>query len=195
MRLIIGLGNPGRKYSGTPHNLGFEILDLLAHRAGIEFKSSLKYSACLAKGPLAGCEAILLKPATFMNNSGEAVFRFLRFHPVLPPEILVITDDIHLPLGRLRFREHGSHGGHKGLLSIIRSLDTEDFPRLRIGIKSGDAVEDYTNYVLTPFRGEQREHMAMMKILAADAVEYFLSNGLSKAASHFNRQAPLEEGA
>ena len=193
MRLIICLGNPGRKYAGTPHNLGFEIADLLSQRAGLVFKSSLKYTSCIAKGTLAGCETILLKPATFMNRSGDAVSRFLRYHPVPPSDILVITDDINLPLGRLRFRERGSHGGHKGLLSIIQTLDTGEFPRLRIGIKSQEEVEDYIKYVLTPFRGEERERIARMKILAADAVEYYLSNGLSKAASHYNRQTPLEQ--
>jgi len=193
MRLLVGLGNPGRKYSGTPHNLGFEIADLLSHRAGFVFKSSLKYAACIAKGTFAGCETLLLKPATFMNGSGEAVFRFLRYHPVPVSDILVITDDINLPLGRLRFRERGSHGGHKGLLSIIQALDTEDFPRLRIGIKPQEEVKDYIAYVLTPFRGEAREHIARMKILAVDAVEYYLTNGLSKAASHYNRQSPLEQ--
>ena len=192
MRLIIGLGNPGRKYSGTPHNLGFEVVDLLSLRAGLVFKSSLKYAACIAKGTIADCETILLKPTTFMNRSGEAVSRYLRYHPVAASDILVIMDDIHLPLGRLRFRERGTHGGHKGLLSLIQMLETADFPRLRIGIKTQEEVEDYITYVLTPFRGERREQTVRMKILAADAVEYYLTNGFSKAATHFNRLNPLE---
>jgi PTH1 family peptidyl-tRNA hydrolase len=134
MRLIVGLGNPGRRYDGSPHNLGYEVVDMLTARAGLKFRSSLRSLGLVARGMLEGIDAALLKPTTYMNLSGEAVSSFLRYHPVDLKELLVISDDTNLPMGRLRIREGGSHGGHKGLLSIIQVLGTNAFARLRIGV-------------------------------------------------------------
>ena len=186
MRLLVGLGNPGRKYEDTPHNLGFDVLDLLAQRAGSRFRASRRFVGVLADARLAGVDVILLKPATFMNLSGESVSRFLRYHPIDLTRLLVITDDINLPLGRFRFRKGGSHGGHKGLLSLIVQLGSEEFPRLRIGIQPPYPVEDYVSYVLSRFRREQQEMVDRMREMAADAVVYCLSHGMDKAANQYN---------
>lgn len=193
MRLIVGLGNPGKSYQGTPHNLGFEVLDLLAGKAGISFRSSSRYRALYAKGFIAETPVCLFKPMTYMNLSGEAVAFFLRYHPLELSDILVISDDIDLPLGRLRIRQKGSHGGHKGLLSIIRHLGTGDFHRLRIGTKPAEPVEDYIQYVLDPFKGDSRKCVELMKITAAEAVEYYLIQGFGKTATRYNKLIPPEE--
>jgi PTH1 family peptidyl-tRNA hydrolase len=193
MRLIVGLGNPGRTYAGTPHNLGFEVLDMLADKAGISFRSSSRYQALYARGSLSEIPLYLFKPMTYMNLSGDAVARFLRYHPLEPQDILVISDDINLPLGQLRIREKGSHGGHKGLLSVIQHLGTEDFPRLRIGVDPPEPVVDYINYVLKPFPKARQRLMEDAKTTAAEAVEYYLKKGFGKAASLYNKTRLEEE--
>jgi PTH1 family peptidyl-tRNA hydrolase len=187
MRLIVGLGNPGKSYLGTPHNLGFEVLDMLADKAGIAFRSSSRYRALYTKGFIVETPAYLFKPMTYMNLSGEAVAHFLRYHPLDLSDILVISDDIDLPLGRLRIRQKGSHGGHKGLLSIIKHLGTGDFSRLRIGIKPPEPVKDYIHYVLNPFRGDSLKRMEDVKRTAVEAVEYYLIQGYGKAATKYNK--------
>jgi len=192
MRLIVGLGNPGAAYVGTPHNLGFEVVSRLATSGNLGFRSSLKFKGVYAKGIWGGKELIFLKPVTYMNLSGESVFRVVRYYNISPEKLLVVTDDINLPIGRLRFREKGSHGGHKGLASIIHYLGTEDFPRLRIGIKPLWDVTDYVGYVLAPFQGEEREKIITIIPLAAGAVEYYLEQGFAKAANRYNGQDPFE---
>ncbi len=186
MRLIVGLGNPGRRYAGTPHNLGYEVVDLVAARAGLTFTASRELCGYIASGELAGYDVFLLKPTTYMNLSGEAVDDFIRHHPLELSNLLIVSDDINLPMGRLRFRERGSYGGHKGLLSIVRCLGTEDFARLRVGVYPPYEVGDYESFVLTRLSGEERDLMEEMKKVAADAVEYFLSNGFNVAATHYN---------
>ena len=191
MRLVVGLGNPGRRYEKTPHNVGFEVVDILARRAGIQFRETFKGVGIIARGALGNQDTALLKPTTFMNLSGEAVGCFLRYHPLDVSDLLIISDDIHLPMGSLRFREGGSHGGHKGLLSIIQVLGTEAFARLRIGIHpSGGEVADYVRYVLAPWRGEDLKIMSNMEEQAADAVECYLNEGFSRAASKHNKKLP-----
>lgn len=186
MRLLVGLGNPGRKYRHTPHNLGFDVLDVLAQRAGLTFRASRKLGAVVADGSLLEYNVTLLKPATFMNLSGEAVSRFLRYQPIDVSDLLVITDDMNLPFGRLRFRKGGSHGGHKGLLSIISHLGSEEFPRLRIGVHPGCPVNDYVRFVLTSFPRDVRDKVDKMREIAADAVEFYLSQGIRQASNQYN---------
>lgn len=193
MRLIVGLGNPGRRYDKTPHNVGFEVVDILARRAGIEFRETLKGLGIIARGALGNQNTVLLKPTTFMNLSGEAVGCFLRYNPLDISDILIVSDDIHLPMGSLRFREGGSHGGHKGLLSIIQVLGTQDFARLRIGIQPQKGeVADYVRYVLSPWRGEDLKIIAEMEEQAADAVESYLSEGFARAASKHNKKLKID---
>jgi len=148
-RLIVGLGNPGRKYADNRHNVGFQCLDRLAEAWGLSF-SRQKHKALLAQGQIAGLKVILAKPHTFMNLSGEAMERMARFYKVPPENILVIYDDLDLPVGRIRLRPEGGSGGHKGMQSIIEHLGSNGFPRLRVGIgrpTHGDPVD----YVLGDF--------------------------------------------
>ena len=201
MHLIVGLGNPGRRYDGSPHNLGYEVVDMLTACAGLKFRASLRSSGLVARGMLEGIDAALLKPTTYMNLSGEAVSSFLRYHPVDLKELLVISDDTNLPMGRLRIREGGSHGGHKGLLSIIQVLGTNAFARLRIGVmpravaesmackrRAGVEEDELIRYVLTPLRGEERLLMRQMKELAVDAVICYLKEGVASAANKYNKK-------
>jgi len=195
MRLIVGLGNPESKYRHTPHNMGFQVTDLLATRHGGQWRSSRAFHASLANVTIADHELSLMQPMTYMNLSGGAVASFARRRLVEPGEILVICDDAALPLGRVRLRQRGSAGGHKGLLSIVERLGTIEFSRLRIGIAT-DAVgdEDLSDYVLRPWRGELRKAMEAMCEHAADAVERILSVGEAKAMTELNGQKFLEWG-
>lgn len=186
IRLIVGLGNPGTKYHHTPHNVGFEVLDLLASRHDGTFRANRRFRANVATVTIADREIILLQPATYMNLSGGAVAPFARYRAIEPGEILVVCDDIALLMGRIRLRRHGSAGGHKGLTSIIQLLGTNEFPRLRIGIDSGETIDDLTDYVLRPWWGKQREAMERACEFAADAVERLFEVGFTKAASEFN---------
>jgi PTH1 family peptidyl-tRNA hydrolase len=193
MRLIVGLGNPGKPYAATPHNLGFKVLDMLADKAGVSFRSSSRYRALYTKGIISEIPVYLFKPMTYMNLSGEAVSLFLRYHQSDMSDILVISDDIDLPLGRLRIRQKGRHGGHKGLLSIIQHLGTEDFPRLRLGIKPPEPVEDYIHYVLNPFKGVRSKQMEDMTRTAEEVVEYYLIHGFGKTAARYNKPSLPED--
>lgn len=190
MRLIVGLGNPGRRYDGSPHNLGYEVVDMLSASGGLKFRASVRSSGLVARGMLEGIDAALLKPTTYMNLSGEAVSSFLRYHPVDLNELIVISDDTNLPMGRLRIREGGSHGGHKGLLSIIQVLGTNAFARLRIGVmpQAGVEEDELIRYVLTPLRGEERLLMGRMKELAASAALCYLKEGMASAANKYNKR-------
>jgi PTH1 family peptidyl-tRNA hydrolase len=133
MKIIVGLGNPGRRYEATPHNLGFQVVDELARRWSLSFREVRQARAEVAEGMLAGKPALLVKPQTFMNLSGESVSVLTRQRELGQDDLLVITDDVALPIGRLRIRPRGSHGGHNGLRSIVERVGHEDFARLRVG--------------------------------------------------------------
>ena len=187
LRLVVGLGNPGKDYSGTRHNVGFEVLDLLAARAGLEFQRERKWKAEVAKAPSG---LLLLKPQTYMNLSGRAVAAAARFFKIEPAEILVVFDDIALPLGQLRFRAKGGDGGHNGIRSLIADLGSRDFPRLKIGI-GGVPGHKLTGHVLGRFREEEREAAEKALATAVDAVQVAVTEGVSKAANTFNvREKP-----
>ncbi len=157
IRLIVGLGNPGREYETTRHNVGFWWLDELARRENINFKSEAKFHGLAARGQLNACEVALLKPLTFMNLSGRAVGAIAQFYKILPAEILVVHDELDLQPGIARLKMGGSHGGHNGLKDIIAQLGTKDFWRLRLGIgHPGDRAE-VVNYVLNDPRTNERE--------------------------------------
>jgi len=186
-RLIIGLGNPGRKYAGNRHNVGFQCLDHLAEAWGLSF-SRRKHKALQAQGQIASLKVILAKPQTFMNLSGDAVGRMARFYKVPPENILVIHDDLDLPLGRIRLRPEGGSGGHKGMKSIIEHLGANGFPRLRVGIgrpTHGDPVD----YVLDDFTPDERITIDVLYERVVSAVEFWLTEGVAAAMNRYNSGA------
>ncbi len=179
-RLVAGLGNPGREYARTRHNVGFLVADALARRTGSAFAHEPKWNADVAR---AG-EVTFMKPMTFMNLSGESVGDFCRFYKIEPEHALVILDDAALPLGRLRLRGSGSDGGHNGLESVLMHLGSERVPRLRIGI--GGAKDSLVGHVLGKFSAEEQSILEQTVNRAADAVEFAQANGLEAAMNQFN---------
>ena len=185
MKLVVGLGNPGRKYDGTRHNVGFDVVDLLATRHHLEWESA-PADALIARWRAAS--VLVAKPLTFMNLSGHAVGELMRFYKVEREDIVVIVDDANLELGRLRARPSGSAGGHNGLKSIIGALGSEDFARLRVGVGRGDARRDLADHVLARFDPQEREDVAEAVGRAADAAELFVSEGIGPVMNRFNRK-------
>jgi peptidyl-tRNA hydrolase, PTH1 family len=185
MKLVIGLGNPGRQYAGTRHNVGFDVLDLLAGRHRLEWESA-PADALMARWRAAS--ALLAKPLTFMNLSGHAIGELLRFYKIEAPDVFVIVDDANLELGRLRARPSGSAGGHNGLKSIISALGTEEFARLRVGVGRGDARRDLADHVLAKFDPDERIDVAEAVGRAADAAELFVAEGMTPVMNRFNRK-------
>jgi PTH1 family peptidyl-tRNA hydrolase len=185
VKLVVGLGNPGRKYAGTRHNVGFEVVDLVAerHRLGWEGAPA---EAVMAKWRSAG--ALLVKPLTFMNLSGHAVGDLLRYYKVEVADLLVVVDEVQLELGRLRARPSGSAGGHNGLRSLIEQLGTEDFARLRLGVGRGDSRRDLADHVLATFEPSERKVVDEAIARAADAAETFVSDGIGAMMNRFNRK-------
>jgi peptidyl-tRNA hydrolase, PTH1 family len=192
MRLIVGLGNPGPEYEFTPHNLGFLAVDALAGRAGIRVTRP-EAKSYVGLGKLAGDEVVLAKPQTMMNLSGAAVRLLLERYECKAAEMIVLSDEAMLPWGMLRIRERGSAGGHNGLKSVIASIGTNEFIRVRMGVKPEYPLEDMADYVLGTMRKPEREVAAQMTADAADAVELILSEGVGKAMSRFNRRVETEE--
>ena len=186
MKLVVGLGNPGEKYRGTRHNVGFEVIDRLAARAGAGFETS-PVDAVQAKWRRPDDVVVLVKPMTFMNLSGGAVAGLARFYKVETADVLIVCDDVNLPLGRLRARATGTEGGHNGLRSIAESLATIDYARLRIGVGRGDDRRDLADHVLARFAPEEQPGIDAAMTRAADAVETWISDGLAKMMNIFNR--------
>ena len=191
MKLSVGLGNPGRRYEGTRHNIGFEVLDALAERHRVEWESAPRGIEGLT-GRWRVADSVLAKPLTFMNLSGAAVVGLLQFYKVELVDLLVIVDDVNLELGRLRARSTGSAGGHNGLKSVIESLGTEDFARLRIGVGRGDARRDLADHVTAKFEREEREDVVAAIGRAADAAELFVAEGIAPVMNKFNRKEDAE---
>ena len=186
MYVIAGLGNPGENYRNTRHNLGFRVVDQLAGTLGISFSGG-KGPYLQARGDYGAKEILLVKPLTFMNLSGQALFNVLERFPVPLSQLLVICDDFNLPLGRIRLRPGGSDGGHRGLASIIYSLGSEDFPRLRLGIDGERVTANHQDFVLSPFKTQEEEAVGSLIDRAAEAVLCFLKEGTQKAMSLYNR--------
>ncbi len=189
--MIVGLGNPGRRFEGTRHNAGFIAVDELARRHGLRF-SGKQANAEIARGSISGSGVILAKPVTYMNNSGMAVGMLARFYKVPHERVLVIYDDIALPLGKIRIRGKGSAGGHNGITSVIQHLGTQDFPRLRIGVDR-PVVADYTqiDWVLGRFSKEERIVMEEALSRAAEAIEAVLHDGIERAMNTYNTDADV----
>lgn len=182
MKLIVGLGNPGSRYRGTRHNIGFAVLDELARRADVPFEGAA-VDALIAKWRAR--DTMLAKPLTFMNASGEAVGGLLRYYRIEPSDLLVVVDEAQLPLARLRARARGSDGGHNGLKSIIGVLG-EEFPRLRVGVGRGDGRRDLTDHVLARFDEAEEGEVQRMTVRAADAAEVFIASGIAAVMNGYN---------
>lgn len=187
--LVVGLGNPGPEYEGTPHNFGFLVVEELARRSGIRLRTH-ECQALTGRGQLAGRPLWLAEPLTYMNLSGNAVRQLLAKQPV--SGWLVAYDELDLPLGVIRLRERGSAGSHNGMRSIVASLGTTEFARLRLGIGPPHVVADRVSFVLGRWGKPQREQAGEVAARAADAVEMVLSGGMAKAMNRCNT-APAEE--
>lgn len=187
MKLLVGLGNPGSQYEKTRHNAGFLVIDRLARRHAPGAISKAKFDAALVEAPIGGERCLLLKPNTYMNRSGQAVAQAIGFYKVNPEtDVLVIVDDIALPLGHLRIRPSGSGGGHNGLGDIERALGNENYPRLRIGIDAKPALMDQADYVLGKFTAAEEGVIKPALDKAADACECFVTQGTQAAMNKFN---------
>jgi len=189
MKLVIGLGNPGRTYDGTRHNIGFDVVDLIAARHRVEWESA-PADALIGKWRVAS--ALLAKPLTFMNLSGQAVGDLVRFFKVDLGDLLVVVDDVHLEVGRLRARVNGSAGGHNGLKSVIGLLGTDEFARLRVGVGRGESGRDLADHVLAKFDPIERETVAEAAGRAADAAELFIGEGMGPVMNRYNRKEDAE---
>jgi PTH1 family peptidyl-tRNA hydrolase len=189
VKLIVGLGNPGKRYEGTRHNLGFAVVDLLAQRWRIGM-SREKFHAWFGDGLWREQRVALLKPMTFMNNSGQAVWAAVRFHDARPEDLLVILDDAAMPLGQLRMRARGSGGGHNGLQDVIDRVGSSEFPRLRLGIDAPYGVS--AGYVLSRFSEDEKPVADEMIQTAADAVECWFENGPVTTMNRFNQRVDSE---
>ena len=185
MKLVVGLGNPERKYHGTRHNIGFEVLAELARRHA-SGKVKTKFHGEIVEASVAGEKITLLSPLTYMNRSGSSVVEAVRFFKVELPELLVICDDFNLPLAKLRFRPRGSAGGQKGIGDIIQRLGTEEFGRLRIGIGEPPPRWDAADYVLSKFKKEEIPEMEEAVRRAADAVAVWVDQGIDACMNQFN---------
>lgn len=185
MRIVVGLGNPGPRYRWTRHNVGFMVLDSLAARLDTGFDRE-KYGGLIAVTTRGGEKVMLLKPLTFMNHSGDAVARAVRNNIESLDDLLIVVDDVHLPLGTLRLRANGSSGGHNGLKSIMERLGTEAFPRLRLGVGETAPGGGLTDHVLGRFTADEKPAVEKMISDGAGAVFCFLDRGIGQAMNEVN---------
>lgn len=184
IRILAGLGNPGREYDGTRHNAGFAVIDLIASRLGVSFSKEPKWDAMVARDPAS--DLILIKPTTFMNLSGESVCDYARFFRIPTEAVLVIADDVALPLGALRIRREGGSGGQKGLESVLIHFATEQVPRLRVGVGAASEGGDLSSHVLARFRPEEQASVEESFSRAAEAALCAVKRGLSDAMNLYN---------
>ena len=184
MKLIVGLGNPGARYARSRHNVGFLVAEQFARAHDLAFARK-RFNAELAEGNVAGARVLIAKPQTFMNLSGDAVGKLFAFYKIAPPDLLVVYDDLDLPLGKMRLRPKGGAGGHHGMESIIARVGTSDFPRLRVGIGRPDPNADI-DHVLGDFAADERGVMNDTFVRAADALGVWLAAGLNAAMNQFN---------
>jgi len=188
MFLVVGLGNPGEEYADTPHNAGFQVIDRLAEMYGI--RVNRKDSKALAGvGEIAGKAVMLAKPQTFMNLSGVSVAALMEKHEMAAADVIAVWDELNLPWGGLKILKSGSAGGHNGAESLIRSLGTQEFVRVRMGIHPGRPLEDGAGYLLAPVKRSQKQELEELAGRAADAVVSIISEGASMAMTKFNRRA------
>ena len=188
MKAIVGLGNPGPQYKGTRHNVGFDVVDEVARRASIAFESA-PAEALIARWRRPDDAILLIKPLTFMNLSGQAVGELSRYFKIDVADLIVVVDEVHLPLGKLRARSTGSAGGHNGLKSIIAHLG-DAFARLRLGVGRGGEQRNLADHVLSKFERDEAAEVARMTARAADAAEMFIASGIGAVMNAFNGGDP-----
>ncbi len=191
MKIVAGLGNPGAQYANTPHSVGFEVVDALAAAAGAAWDERRQFKCLMARVSIAGQPVLLVKPQTFMNLSGESVAPVVKYHNATAADLLVVHDDIDLPLGRMRIRKGGSCGGHNGVRNIIERIGTQDFARLKLGV--GKDRSNVVGFVLGKFHPDARKVMDLVVAEAAKAVSAVVSQGADSAINAFNSwqcQAP-----
>jgi PTH1 family peptidyl-tRNA hydrolase len=185
MLVIVGLGNPGTKFNGTKHNIGFEVIERLAHENHIKLDRK-KHHSIVGQGVIKGEKVILMKPQTYMNASGEAVIDALKFYKETPDKVIVIYDDTSLEIGRLRIRERGSAGGHNGIKNIIAHLKTQEFDRVKVGVGEKPPGWDLADYVLSRFSSNEMKTMIEAVKMASDAVVTMVDEGVDKAMNSYN---------
>jgi len=188
VKAIVGLGNPGSQYKGTRHNVGFDVVDELARRESVGFESA-PAEALIAKWRRADGPVLLVKPLTFMNLSGQAIGELTRYFKIELGDLIVIVDEVHLPLGKLRARKRGSAGGHNGLKSVIAHLGDE-FARLRLGVGRGADQRNLADHVLSRFEKDEAAEVERMTARAADAAEMFIASGIEAVMNAFNGGDP-----
>ncbi len=187
MKLVVGLGNPGRAYEHTRHNAGWQVLDEVARRRAVEFRRSWRRPVQSAKASMEGAGALLLvKPLTFMNRSGDVLPGLMRPAGLTVKDLIVVADDINLPLGKLRIRSRGGAGGHNGLKSVIERLGSEEFIRVRVGVGEQEEGKSLTEHVLDRMNAEERQALAESAVRAADAVDCILAEGVDRAMNGYN---------
>ena len=184
--MIVGLGNPGREYEGTRHNIGFEIVDKLATDNGINVNKG-KFNALYGEGRIAGEKVFLVKPTTYMNNSGQAVRALADFYKIPVENIIVIFDDIDIPFGSIRIKSKGSGGTHNGMKSIVNHLSSKDFPRLKVGVGSKLEGQNLANFVLSKFSNDEKRTIEDSISNASKAIETIISKDLDMAMNEYNK--------
>ena len=184
MKIIVGLGNPGAQYANTPHSVGFEAVDAIAAEIGAAWELKRQFNCMMAKGTFAGMQVMLVKPQTYMNLSGDSVAPVVKYHNATAADLLVIQDDIDLPVGRMRVRKNGSCGGHNGIRNIIERLGTQDFTRLKLGV--GKDKTDVIAHVLGKFDPVTRKTMDLVVVEAVKAAAAILRDGPDRAMNAYN---------
>lgn len=185
MKLIVGLGNPGPNYINTRHNVGFDVVDILAENLNAE-RFQLKRNAMVSEGKVGGEKLLIIKPETYMNLSGAAVLLVAAYYHIMPQDIIVVHDDLDLPPGKLRIKKGGGHGGHNGLKSIFQHLSSPDFIRVKIGIGRPPEGMEVVNYVLSHFNRQQRDEIDPTLVNAADAIALIITDGIEAAMNRYN---------
>lgn len=190
--VIVGLGNPGKTYSNTRHNVGFDTLDILAERNNIKI-NKIKFKSVYGEGNINGEKVLLVKPQTYMNNSGETVRDIANFFKLNPKEIIVIVDDIDIEFASVRVRQKGSAGSHNGLKSIIYLLGSDDFPRIKIGIGKKHESQNLADFVLSRFSKDERKIIEESLVYSAEAVETIIKDGIEASMNKFNNKSPAQD--
>jgi PTH1 family peptidyl-tRNA hydrolase len=188
VKVIVGLGNPGAQYANTPHSVGFEVVDAIAAELGLEWETKKAFSCLMAKGVFAGMPVLLVKPQTYMNLSGDSVAPVVKYHNATPADLIVVQDDIDIPLGRLRIRKNGSCGGHNGIRNIIERLGSQSFIRLKVGV--GKDKSNVIGHVLGKFDPASRTTVDKVVSASVQAVASILRDGADKAMNVFNGWTP-----
>lgn len=188
MKVIVGLGNPGAQYANTPHSVGFEVVDAIAAELGVEWETKKAFSCLMAKGVFAGMPVLLVKPQTYMNLSGDSVAPVVKYHNATTADLVVVQDDIDIPLGRIRIRKNGSCGGHNGIRNIIERLGSQSFIRLKVGV--GKDKSNVIGHVLGKFDPASRTTVDKVVSASVQAVASILRDGADKAMNVFNGWTP-----